>query len=49
MLDLIANFSKMNDGKFNDDLIYGIRKNDEMAKYIDEACKAVVQTQRKTK
>ena len=34
MLDLIANFSKMNDGKFNDDLIYGIRKNDEMAKYI---------------
>lgn len=43
MLDLIANFSKMNDGKFNDDLIYGIRKNDEMAKYIDEACKAVVQ------
>lgn len=43
MLDIIANFSTINDGKFNDDLIYNMRKNDEMAKYIDEACKAIVQ------
>jgi hypothetical protein len=43
LLDLIANFSKKNDNQFNDELIYGIRHNDEMAKHIDEACKAIVQ------
>lgn len=41
MLDLIANFSKMNDNKFNDDLILNMRHNDEMAKHIDMACKAI--------
>lgn len=43
MLDLVANFSKINDHKFNDDLIYNLRRSDEMAKHIDSACKAVVQ------
>jgi hypothetical protein len=43
MLDLIANFSTKNDNQFNNELIYGIRHNDEMAKHIDEACKAIVQ------
>lgn len=43
MLELIANFSKMNDNKFNEDLIYNIRRNDEMAKHIDAACRAVAQ------
>lgn len=43
MLDVIANFSRINDNKFNNDLIYNMRANDEMAKYIDEACKAIVQ------
>lgn len=43
MLELVANFSAKNDGKFNDDLIYNIRKNDDMAIYIDNACKAITQ------
>ena len=41
MLDLVSNFSNKNQGKFNDDLILGIRQKDEMSEYIDMACKAV--------
>ncbi len=43
MLDMVANFSKMNDNKFNDDLILNMRKNDEMADHIDAACRAIAQ------
>ena len=43
MLDLVANFSCRNDGKFNNDLILNIRQKDEMTEYIDAACKAVTQ------
>ena len=43
MLDMVANFSKMNDGMFNDDLILNMRKKDEMADHIDAACRAVAQ------
>ena len=40
---MVANFSKMNDNKFNDDLILNMRKNDEMADHIDAACRAIAQ------
>lgn len=40
---MVANFSKMNDGMFNDDLILNMRKKDEMADHIDAACRAVAQ------
>lgn len=43
MLDMISEFSKMNDGKFNDTLLIDMRAKDEMTEYIDDACKAVVQ------
>lgn len=43
MVDLVAAFSSKNDNKFNDDLILGLRNNDKMVDYIDDACKAIVQ------
>ena len=41
MLDLVAGFSSKNDNKFNDELLCGIRNNDDMVSYIDESCRAV--------
>lgn len=42
MLDLVSSFSSKNDNKFNDDLLLGLRRNDDMADYIEDACKAIV-------
>lgn len=43
MLELVARFCTKNDGKFNDELIYGMRDTHEMTKYIAAACQAIAQ------
>mgnify|MGYP006907956578 FL=1 len=42
MMQLVSNFSAKNDNKFNNNLLINFRQNDDMVKYIDDACKAIV-------
>ena len=41
MLDLVAAFSSKNDNKFNDDLLINFRRDDDMVRYVDDACEAI--------
>lgn len=41
MLDMVAAFSSKNDNKFNDDLLVNFRRDDDMVKYVDDACEAI--------